>query len=122
MGLLAVVVIVTDRQAGHLDGGVTVLLESSRVALLPNEWNAIRPSRDLSHDLAFGDFQLCGEGDLVRADDARCAPASKLLRTKASQNCELEPAECGWTLDHSRPAPKETKALVDMQPPQQRLW
>jgi hypothetical protein len=50
-------------------------------------------SIDVPHDLACGDFQLCGDGDSVRAPHARHTAAGELPGTKTGENGELERGE-----------------------------
>jgi hypothetical protein len=103
-GLFAVVVIVDDWQAGHVEGMFPGPFELDRSPLLRRESNVTRLSIDLPHNFPFGHLQLCGDGDFVRTIDARRAPASELPCTKTSQHCELERGEFGWTLYHREPS------------------
>ena len=120
------VVIDDDRQAGHAVGAATTGSSWGPAPKLRRESNVTRVSLELPYDHASGDFELCREGDLVRAHDARRAPARQLAGAKTRQDCELEPADVGWTLDHrTLMADVETllagadDVLVDMQPSQQ---
>src|ERR1700682_6570717 len=52
---------------------------------------------------AGGHFHLCGHDELVRARDARRAPAQELCGTKSRDHGELEPGHPWWVM-HEKPS------------------
>jgi hypothetical protein len=86
-------------------------LDGPRPRIFPNRLAAgeihrgasSRDSRDIRfpYNLSFGDFQLGGDGDFVRAFHAWRAPSSELAGTKTRQDCEFECAELRRTMYHT---------------------
>ena len=93
-------VIDDDPQAGHTEG--VLAATPGRVPPLkrgPNE--LIRLSIDLPHNLALGDFQLCGHCEFGSARHPWRTPPGQLAGAKASQNDKLERVDCVWTMYHA---------------------